>query len=272
MASPIFSFNFNGTSFVPSPTTVNPYTYTAPTSGNWLYYIFYDYNSTTQSEYSAGNLEVSYTTTNTNPQYPLYLMFVAHGGSTGNAGKIYIDDSFDQRNFRCTFALPGSGGTGDVNYQTFIGSTNINFTINNIGSENNSQITINNGTPIIVRCGLNGTSGTDLTITNSIPSGGAGGNGGAGGGAGGEGGTGAYANYIGPFNAAVVPNPYNGGNGTVGQGYSGGEPDNKLNGFQTSTGNIQKLPVTFYDGTGTGYISPSNVAQVLLYYQVPPIS
>jgi hypothetical protein len=101
--------------------------------------------------------------------------------------------------------------------------------------------------------------------------GGSGGNGGTGGGAGGDGGSGAYANYIGPFNAAV-PNPYNGGNGIVGQGYSGGEPDATLDGLPTSSLNTTNLPVTFYDGTGTAYIYPQNIAQVLLYYQVPPIS
>lgn len=266
MASPIFSFTFNGQPFFPPPTTANPYTYNAATSGNWVYYILTQY---VYNQSSAGNLEVSYTTTNT--QYPLYLMFVAQGGSSGSFGNIIIDDSVDKKNFRCTPATPGGGGSGDVNYQNINGNANINFTMNNIGTGKNCQITINNGTPIIVRCGLNGSSGTDLTITNSIPSGGAGGNGGTGGGAGGDGGSGAYANYIGPFNAAV-PNPYNGGNGIVGQGYSGGEPDATLDGLPTSSLNTTNLPVTFYDGTGTAYIYPQNIAQVLLYYQVPPIS
>lgn len=255
------SFTSNGVKYIPTPRTVNPMTYADPFPNTcWNYYLYY---------VEEGSVDISYKAPTQNTL--LYCVFVSQGGSSGKAGNIIIDNSADNKNFRCSPSTPGTGGSGDISYQTFTGNTNIKFTTYNIGSEQNSQIIINDSeTPITIRCGLNGTSGKDLNITNGIPSGGAGGDAGDGGGVGGAGGTGSYATYIGPFPGTYAPNPnpYNGGTGRSGKGYSDGVENAALDGVPISYGTVKQLPVKLYDGSGTGYIAPTNCAQVFMYYQI----
>ena len=246
------SFTLNEQPYSITPTIVNPLSNpTNPPSGNWYYYYY------TQSGNPSDNLVINYLGTN---NLSLNFCVFAQGGSGGmrggTSGTLPSNYQFDSSS--------GGGGGGGKVINTTLELSTINTTINinlyQIGSTSPCQLQGSN-----IAYGYSGTNGETI-YSNST--GGTGGNGGTGGGAGGN--YGVPGRIINNTAAAAVV--YQAPAGQPGIGYYPNNTGSKYGSTPVSTS------VTFADGTSGNIASAGiqnnsgNLAGVLIYYQVPPIS